>query len=101
MLQQAVAGAAEPPCMPRELLLLEHFILSHHGKLEFGAAVKPLTLEAEILHFADDASAKTASINEAYALRENFPADDGISAKKIWQLDGRWMFKAKMDFGRE
>jgi 3'-5' exoribonuclease len=100
MLHQAIARVADSPCPPRELLLLEHFILSHHGKLEFGAAVKPLTLEAEILHFADDASAKTASINEAYALRENFPKDDGISAKKIWQLDGRFMFKAKLDFGR-
>jgi 3'-5' exoribonuclease len=100
MLQQAISRAASQPCTPEEQLLLEHFILSHHGHLEFGAAVKPLTLEAEILHFADDASAKTASINEAYALKENFPSGDGVSAKKIWQLDGRWMYRAKMDFGR-
>jgi len=101
MLQRAITAAGSPPCTPEEQLILEHFILSHHGKLEFGAPVKPLTLEAEILHFADDASAKTASINEAYALKENFPSGDGISAKKIWQLDGRWMYKARMDFGRE
>lgn len=100
MLQRAVAMAAAP-CTPSEQLVLEHFILSHHGKLEFGAPVKPLTLEAEILHFADDASAKTATINEAYALKENFPDGAGISAKKIWQLDGRWMYKATLDFGRE
>lgn len=101
MLQHAIERAASPPCTPQEQLILEHFILSHHGKLEFGAPVKPLTLEAEILHFADDASAKTASIIEAYALKENFPEGEGISAKKIWQLDGRWMYKAKMDFGRD
>jgi len=101
MLQRAIAGAASPPCTPEEQLILEHYILSHHGKLEFGAPVKPLTLEAEILHFADDASAKTASINDAYGLKENFPNGEGISAKKIWQLDGRWMYKARMDFGRE
>lgn len=101
MLQRAIQGAASPPCTPEEQLILEHLILSHHGHLEFGAPVKPLTLEAEILHFADDASAKTASINEAYGLKENFPEGTGISAKKIWQLDGRWMFKSNADFGRE
>ena len=101
MLQQAIQRAATPPCTPAEQLILEHFILSHHGKLEFGAPVKPLTLEAEILHFADDASAKTASINDAYGLKENFPDGTGLSAKKIWQLDGRWMFKARMGFGRD
>src|SRR4029077_19337460 len=98
MLQRAIAAASESPCHADKHLILEHFILSHHGKLEFGAPVKPLTLEAEILHFADDASAKTGSINDAYGLKENFPSGDGISAKKIWQLDGRWMYKASMSF---
>jgi len=101
MLQQAIQRAPSPPCTPEEQLILEHFILSHHGKLEFGAPIKPLTLEAEILHFADDASAKTASISEAYASKEFFPEGGGMSVKKIWQLDGRWMFKSKLDFGRD
>ena len=70
------------------------------GMFRNDGPVKPLTLEAEILHFADDASAKTASINEAYALKENFPDGEGISAKKIWQLDGRWMYKGNPTFGR-
>jgi 3'-5' exoribonuclease len=100
MLQRAIAGASSPPCTPAEHLILEHLILSHHGHLEFGAPVKPLTLEAEILHFADDASAKTASINDAYGLKENFPDGAGVSAKRIWQLDNRWMFKSDADFGR-
>ena len=101
MLQRAIAAAPSRPCTVDERMILEHFILSHHGKLEFGAPVKPLTLEAEILSFADDASAKTASIAEAYASKELFPEGARISSKKVWQLDGRWMFKAKMDFGRE
>lgn len=100
MLQRAIELAPAPPCTADEHLLLEHLILSHHGKLEFGAPVRPLTLEAEILHFADDASAKTASITEAYGSREYFPEGTGVSAKKIWQLDGRWMLKTKLDFGR-
>jgi 3'-5' exoribonuclease len=101
MLQRAIARASSPPCTEAEQLILEHLILSHHGKLEFGSPVKPLTLEAEILHFADDASAKTASIAEAYASREFFPDGAGVSTKKIWQLDGRWMFKSRATFGRE
>lgn len=101
MLEQAIAAAPEPPCTTEERLILEHLILSHHGQLEFGAPVKPLTLEAEILHFADDASAKTASISDAYASAEYFPAGARVSTRKIWQLDGRWMFKAALGFGRE
>lgn len=101
MLEQAINAAVPPPCTPDERLVLEHLILSHHGHLEFGAPVKPLTLEAEILHFADDASAKTASITDAYASTEYFPAGARISSKKIWQLDGRWMMKTPTGFGRD
>ena len=44
---------------PEELLLcLEHAILSHHGKREFGAPVAPATLEALIVSFVDDLDAK-------------------------------------------
>jgi len=32
---------------------LSHMILSHHGETEFGSPVKPMTIEAIILHFAD------------------------------------------------
>ena len=61
-----------PPCSPRELDLLLHLVLSHHGRLEFGAAVEPMTLEAEILHYADNASAKSASMAEALRDPANF-----------------------------
>ena len=100
MLRDALHRAAAPPCTPDEQMLLEHFILSHHGVLEYGAAVRPLTLEAEILHFADDASAKTASISEAYASTELFPEGARVSTKKVWQLDNRWMMKMPAGFGR-
>ncbi len=100
MLREAIQRAPAPPCTPDEQLLLEHLILSHHGQLEFGAPVRPLTLEAEILHFADDASAKTASISEAYASAELFPGDARVSSKRVWQLDNRWLVKLPADFGR-
>ena len=44
---------------PQELLLLlEHAILAHHGKREFGAPVPPLTLEALIVSYIDELDAK-------------------------------------------
>jgi 3'-5' exoribonuclease len=100
MLRDAVHRTAAPTCTPDELLLLEHFILSHHGALEYGAPVRPATLEAEILHFADDASAKTASIADAYQSTELFPAGARVSTKRVWQLDNRWMVRIAADFGR-
>ena len=45
---------------------LEHMILSHHGKLEFGAAVLPLTREALILSMIDDMDAKMMMLDKAY-----------------------------------
>ena len=43
---------------PQDLKLeLEHCILSHHGMLEMGSPVVPMTLEAIALHNADKASA--------------------------------------------
>lgn len=44
---------------PSELALrLKHLILSHQGQLEFASPVVPKTLEAIILHYADDLDAK-------------------------------------------
>lgn len=37
----------------KDIKLLRHMILSHHGTPEMGAALQPMTLEAEILHYLD------------------------------------------------
>lgn len=37
---------------------LKHLIVSHHGELEFGAAVRPMTPEAFVLHFCDNMDSK-------------------------------------------
>jgi 3'-5' exoribonuclease len=55
---------------PEEVLLrLEHAILAHHGKTEFGAPVLPMTLEAFVLSRIDDLDAKVNAIVEASAKR--------------------------------
>ena len=58
MLDRRFPRRPSRPAPSDELCSFQHLIGSHHGKLEFGATAPPMTLEAEILHFADDASAK-------------------------------------------
>lgn len=40
------------------LIHLQHLVLSHHGRLEFGSPVVPMTAEALLLSFIDDMDAK-------------------------------------------
>jgi 3'-5' exoribonuclease len=87
----------EPPCTAEEREILLHLILSHHGKLEFGSPVAPMTLEAEALHWADNASAKTASMNDVLADPESFP--EGPVSKPSWQLDRRRVYRHICDWG--
>ncbi len=51
----------------KDLYHLTHMILSHHGELEWGSPTVPKTLEAMILHHADDLDSKIGQIN---SLRE-------------------------------
>lgn len=97
MLDRRVRESAIP-CTPREQALLEHLILSHHGQLEFGSPVRPLTLEAEVLHWADNASAKTSSMAEALNEDEAF-GDEPVALRKFWQLEGRRPFRGTADWG--
>ena len=100
MLREALASAPTPLCTDDEALVLTHLILSHHGKLELGSPVRPLTLEAEILHYADDSSAKTASLGDAFASRELFPGGSRVSTRRVWQADNRFLVNIRPDFGR-
>ncbi len=51
---QEAAEAAREVGMPEEKsLLLQHMILSHHGEPEFGAAVRPMCAESELLSYID------------------------------------------------
>jgi 3'-5' exoribonuclease len=72
-------------------------VLAHHGKLEFGSPVQPMLLEAEVLHWADNASAKTASLAEALADAANFA--DGLVSRPVWALDRRRVFRGVSDWG--
>ena len=99
MLDRRLGEQSSAPCTAREVTLLHHLIASHHGQLEFGAAVPPMTLEAEVLHFADNSSAKTASMADALGDRDNFVGEALVSAKSLWQLDRRRAYRGKSDWG--
>ena len=66
-------------------LLLQHMVLSHHGKPEFGACVRPQTAEAVALNFIDDFDAKMEMFRELY---EQQPAGT-MSEKAVFGLDAR------------
>ncbi len=99
MFDRRLAEEATPPCTPVERDILLHLILSHHGRLEFGSPILPMTLEAEVLHWADNASAKTASLGEALADDGNFP--DGLVSVSQRLLDRRRLWRGASDWGKK
>jgi 3'-5' exoribonuclease len=62
------------PNFPPELAdRLEHIILSHHGKLEFGSPKEPMFMEALVVNYLDDLDSKLAAIRGQYAADESRP----------------------------
>ena len=80
---QAVADAARELEIPeKKSLLLQHMLLSHHGEPEFGAAVRPMCAEAELLSLIDLVDSRM----EIY--KENLAETDlGRFSKRIFALD--------------
>jgi 3'-5' exoribonuclease len=77
---------------PEELLLqLEHAILAHHGKREFGSPVLPQTLEALIVSYIDELDAK---VNMAACKRID-SQDDEEFTERIYGLDNRRFYKGQ------
>ena len=73
-----------------ELLLLRHMILSHHGQLEYGSPVRPMTLEAEMLTYIDNIDAKVNIVSKA--LSEVKP---GEFTSKLFAMENRSFYKTK------
>ncbi len=80
---QEVADAARELGTPEEkAVLLQHLLLSHHGEPEFGAAVRPMTAEAELLSYIDLIDSRM----EIY--RENLAnLDPGQFSQRIFALE--------------
>lgn len=94
MLDRRLDEEEEPVTSEEERLLLQHLVLSHHGELEFGSPIRPMTLEAEVLHYADSASAATANLAVALKETANFGEGESVS-KPIWTLDRRRIYRGR------
>ncbi len=71
-----------------KIVLLEHMILSSHGRLEYGSPVEPRLLEAEILSFLDNLDARIYRIDkelEKTSLNEQ--------TQRLLSVEGRWFLK--------
>ena len=68
-------------------VLLQHMLISHHGKLEFGAAVRPSFIEAELLSQLDLLDANMYEMAEAVG-----GVNSGDFTGRLWMLDNRRMF---------
>lgn len=71
-------------------LLIEHMILSHHGKLEFGSPVVPCTREALLLSMIDLLDSRMMVLDKAYAV-----TNDGEWTQKLWPMDNVSYYKPK------
>ena len=60
-----------PPLWDR----LEHVILSHHGKLEFGSPKEPMFMEAFVVNYLDDMDSKLEAMREQYETDKDRPGD--------------------------
>jgi len=67
--RERAALTGEPPMLFPESLrvLIEHMILAHHGKLEFGSPKLPMTPEAMLLSALDDLEAKFQTMRTEFA----------------------------------
>ena len=84
-----VAAAAEITMIaPKTAMLLEHMILSHHGKPEFGSPRLPMFPEAEVLSICDLLDSKMYEMDAAL----DGVSPDGFS-ERLWALDNRQLYK--------
>lgn len=79
------------------VMLLQHMVLSHHGEPEFGAAVRPAFIEAELLSQLDMMDARMYEMREATANAAN-----GEFTGKLWSMDNRKLYNhGREDFDKE
>lgn len=71
-----------------EVVILQHLVLSHHGKAEWGSPKPPMIKEAEIIHYIDNLDAKMNMLDRA--LERVKP---GEFTERIFALDNRSFYK--------
>lgn len=80
--------AKELDIQGEEVVILQHLVLSHHGKAEWGSPTPPLIREAELLHFIDLIDAKMNMLNRALD-----KVKPGEFTPKLFAMDQRAFYK--------
>ena len=75
-----------------EVTLLQHIILSHHGKNEFGSPILPQIKEAEVIYLIDNMDARINMLDKALETVE-----PGGFSKRVFALENRAFYKPKMN----
>ncbi|MFY2252967.1 3'-5' exoribonuclease YhaM [Priestia megaterium] len=92
MVNEIGKAAEELAIEGEEVMLLQHLVLSHHGKEEWGSPKKPLIKEAEMLHLIDNVDAKMNMLDRALT-----KVKPGEFTDRIFALDNRSFYKPTID----
>ncbi|MBQ8203245.1 MAG: HD domain-containing protein [Clostridia bacterium] len=77
--------------------LLKHMVLSHHGEPEFGAAVRPMFIEAELLSQLDLMDSRIYEMKDAVT-----SVNKGEFSARVWALDNRKLYNhSRVDLDKE
>jgi 3'-5' exoribonuclease len=88
MVNEIGKAAEELAIAGEEVMILQHLVLSHHGKAEWGSPKPPMIKEAEILHYIDNIDAKMNMLDRA--LERVKP---GEFSERVYALDNRSFYK--------
>lgn len=88
MVNEIGKAADELGITGEEVVILQHLVLSHHGKAEWGSPKPPMIKEAEILHYIDNLDAKMNMLDRA--LERVKP---GEFSERIFALENRSFYK--------
>ncbi len=69
------------------VMLLQHMVLSHHSEPEYGAAVRPMFIEAELLSQLDMMDARMYEMKEITAA-----TTEKDFSGRIWSMDNRKLY---------
>jgi len=70
------------------VLMLQHMVLSHHGKTEYGSPVPPRFPEAEVLHTLDTLDSRLYEMLDA--LQRTL---EGGFSEKVWAMENRQLYR--------
>ena len=89
MISKKMEAIAEFPA--RLKILVQHMLLAHHGKYEFGSPKLPMFREALLLHYLDDLDSKMAAVRSAVDAESgegNWTALSGALQRRLLRVEG-------------